>query len=73
MTVVPDQALRPGSKISEIVGLTTRTALSEKVMKFGQPPASCLPIAHYEHNVALLIWRRPPGNQALIRHDLDNY
>jgi hypothetical protein len=36
---------------------------SENVMKFKQPSARCLPIARHEHNVALLVWRRQPGNQ----------
>ena len=50
-------------KSKPTVGLMTRTALSENIVKFGQPPVNCLSTTRYEHNVALFVWRRQPGNQ----------
>ena len=43
------------------VGLTIKTSQSENVLKFGQPPACCLPTARHEHNVVCFVWRRCAG------------
>ena len=47
-----------GEAVEPTVGLTTRTALNETVVKFGKPPAGCLPTARHERNVALFVWWR---------------
>ena len=71
---LPRPSCRPDVKPT--VALTTRTALSSNVVKFGQRPAGCLPTARHERNVAFFVWRlqvRGPFALSLIKFSSQIY